>query len=614
MKEAKIEQHGIIGNMRTSALVSIYGAIDFLCFPYVDSPSIFAELMDADRGGSFTIEPDIEELSTRQMYLPDTNILLTRFLWQDGVAELTDFMPVSEGSELTPYCNQIIRQLRVIHGTVRFRVRCAPRFDYGRAKHRVCREKDSVCFRPEGEGNPSVALYASVPMKAEGDDVTADFELKAGDTACFALGAVGEHEIDAAAFLNPDAITAEFNRTMHYWRTWMSKSKYSGHWRETVNRSALVLKLLTSIDHGSVAAAVTFGLPERPGGTRNWDYRYTWLRDSAFAMYAFMRMGFTEEARSFTKWMRERLIAGLESESSDGPLRIMYKMDGSRVDQEVSLDHLGGYQGSVPVRVGNSAVDQLQLDIYGAIFDAIYLSNKYVIGLSNDGWRRITRILEWLEANWNREDEGIWEVRNGRKHFLHSRLMSWVSFDRAIRLALKRSLVAPLERWYKVRDAIHEDILDNFWNEELGSFVQSKGSDHLDASALLMPMLRFISPSDPRWLSTMRCIEERLTEDVLVYRYGSGWDGLDGEEGSFTPCGFWRIECLARQGELEKARLLFEKMLGYANHLGLYSEQLGRTGEQLGNFPQALTHLALISAATYLDRKLTEKPGESTWE
>jgi GH15 family glucan-1,4-alpha-glucosidase len=453
-----------------------------------------------------------------------------------------------------------------------------------------------------------------VPLEASGCDANGTFELKAGESACFAFGAVAKEDTEPSMLLAADRISAEFERTMQYWREWMSKSRYTGHWREVVNRSALALKLLTSVDYGSVAAAATFGLPERIGGTRNWDYRYTWLRDSAFSMYAFMRLGFTGEAGKFTHWLRERVIDGLERNSDNGPLQIMYKMDGSPVDAEQELEAMSGYENSRPVRIGNSAVEQLQLDVYGAIFDAVYLSNKYVNGISDAGWRRVKRTMEWLEHNWDRPDEGIWEVRNGRKHFLHSRVMCWVSFDRMIRLALKRSLAAPLERWYAVRDAIYEDVMQNFWNEELGSFVQFKGSDRLDASAFMMPLLRFISPTDPRWRSTMSKLEEMLTEDVLVYRYGSGWDGLDGEEGSFTACGFWRIESLARSGEVERARLLFEKMLGYANHLGLYSEQLGRTGEQLGNFPQALTHLALISAATYLDRKLSEKPGDSTWE
>jgi GH15 family glucan-1,4-alpha-glucosidase len=265
------------------------------------------------------------------------------------------------------------------------------------------------------------------------------------------------------------------------------------------------------------------------------------------------------------------------------------------------------------VRIGNGATSQLQLDIYGEMMDAIYLANKYSQGISNDGWQRLRQVLDWLSKNWEREDEGIWEVRGGRQHFLHSRLMCWVAFDRAIRLAQKRSLVAPLVEWLAIRDTIHEDIFNHFWSEELQSFVQAKGSNNLDAATLLMPLLRFISPTDPRWLSTMAAIEKHLTEDALVYRYGSGTDGLDGSEGSFIACSFWRIECLARQGEVDKARLLFDKMLGYANHLGLYAEELGPGGEQLGNFPQALTHLALISAATYLDRKLSKDRGE-TWQ
>jgi GH15 family glucan-1,4-alpha-glucosidase len=364
------------------------------------------------------------------------------------------------------------------------------------------------------------------------------------------------------------------------------------------------LKLLFSQAHGSTVAAVTFGLPEKIGGTRNWDYRYTWLRDSSFCLYALVRLGLAGEVSAYTRWLRARLTDGLSAQSEDGPLRVMYRTDGGDHLAEIELDHLTGYRGSRPVRIGNRAAEQLQLDIYGEIMDAVYLSNKYATGISKEGWRRVMRLMDWLSHNWGRPDEGIWEVRNGRKHLLHSRLMCWVAFDRAIRLAHKRSLDGPLVEWYEIRRQIDTDIVENFWDEDLKSFVQAKGEQTVDAALLLMPMLRYISPTDPRWLSTLNRIEKVLTEDSLVFRYASGTDGIDGDEGCFTACSFWFIECLARAGQVDKALLLFNKMLGYANHLGLYSEQLGSSGEHLGNFPQALTHLALISAATFLDRKL----------
>ena len=599
-----IEQHGIIGNMRTAAIVTVEGTIDFFCFPAFDSPSVFAALLDSEKGGSFCIQPNIENVRCKQMYLPDTNILLTRFLSDTGVAELTDFMPIDDTTRPTAYANQIIRMVRVVKGTICFTLRCAPRFDYARGRHTVCKEGDSICFYPEGGEMQSLSLHGTVPLDVDGADAFAEFTLSQGETASFALGQVKPEETGPREVLDTRRMQESFDQTAQYWRNWIRKSVYKGRWREIVNRSALVLKLLSSQEYGATIAAATFGLPESLGGSRNWDYRYSWLRDSSFVLYALVRLGLSGEVRSFATWMRKRVIDGLNTDSPDGPLRIMYRIDGSTQLKEETLDHLAGYKESRPVRIGNGANQQLQLDIYGELMDAFYLSNKYADGVSKDGWRRATKIMEWLGQNWNRPDEGIWEVRSGRRNLLHSRLMCWVAFDRVIRLAGKRSLEAPLVEWYEIRRQINEDILNNFWDEELQSFVQVQGEKAVDASLLLMPMLRFISPTDPRWTSTLARIEDTLSEDSLVFRYPPGSDDMEGEEGSFTACSFWLIEALARGGQVDKARLLFDKMLGYANHLGLYSEQLGRSGEHLGNFPQALTHLALISAATYLDRKL----------
>lgn len=604
MSSQLIENHGVIGNMRSAAMISIGGTIDFFCFPQFDSPTVFAALLDAEKGGFFSIEPQLEGVRCKQQYLPDTNILLTRYLSENGVAELIDFMPVEEGSAEPAYAHQIIRILRVIKGSIRFKVRCAPRFDYARGSHRACKEAESICFHPDGEGLVSLALHATVPLQAEGFDGVADFVLQSGESASFAFGHVKSQEKESTETLERTQIEQRFLRSHQFWRDWIAKSTYRGRWRETVNRSALVLKLLFSQQHGSTVAAVTFGLPEKVGGTRNWDYRFTWLRDSSFCLYALVRLGFSGEVRAYTQWLRARLMDGLALEAQDGPLRVMYKGDGAEAPDEVELDHLSGYRQSRPVRIGNGAVEQLQLDIYGEIMDAVYLSNKYSAGISKDGWRRVIRVMDWLGANWNRPDEGMWEGRGGRKHLLHSRLMCWVAFDRVIRLAEKRSLDAPITQWYDRRRQIDADILENFWDEEINSFVQAKGEKTVDAALLLMPMLRYISPTDPRWLGTLARIEKCLAEDCLVSRYASGSDGIDGDEASFTACSFWLIECLARAGQVDRAHLLFDKMLGYANHLGLYSEQLGSDGEHLGNFPQALTHLALISAATYLDRKL----------
>ena len=599
-----IENYGVIGNMRSIALVGIDGSIDFLCYPDFDSPTVFAGLLDDERGGRFQIQPQLVEMRVRQLYLPDTNILLTRFLSDEGVAELTDYMPIGMRVEEP---NEIVRRVSVIRGTVHFKMHCQPRFDYARSGHRIEIGDGRATFFPASDLCPPMALYSSVAMEQQSESVIAQFSLQAGETATFVFGEVlREGQPPEMKFLD-----LRLRETSHFWKTWIGKSNYKGRWREMINRSALLLKLLISRKHGSLIAAPTFSLPEHIGGVRNWDYRYTWLRDASFTLYALIRLGFVDETEAFIRWLKDRL----SDDAERGPLQVMYGIDGRQKLDEIELDNLRGYENSRSVRLGNAAYQQLQLDIYGEMMDCVYLANKYGTASSYVGWQNVQRILEWLEKNWQRPDEGIWEVRGGGREFLHSRLMCWVAFDRALRLAQKRSLSGPLATWMHTRDKIREDIFTNFWDESLQSFVQSKGSKDLDASALLMPLMRFISPVDPMWRSTMKAIEGRLVEDTLVRRYEAERtqvDGLPGTEGSFTACSFWYVECLARAGELEKAQLLFEKLLGYANHLGLYSEELGPNGRHLGNFPQAFTHLALISAATYLDRALSGR-SEEVW-
>jgi GH15 family glucan-1,4-alpha-glucosidase len=593
----QIENYGVIGNMQSIALVGMNGSIDFLCYPDFDSPTVFAALLDDQRGGRFEIRPQLTNMRVRQLYLPDTNILLTRFLAEEGVAELMDYMPIEKNGAQP---NEIVRMVSVIRGNVRFNMRCQPRFNYAASNHEVQTSDQCATFFPAHKGCSPMSLYSSIAITAQSQDVTAEFSLQGGQTATFVFGGVRPEEEQPEMEL----LGQRLLDTAQFWKTWISKSNYRGRWREMVHRSALVLKLLISRKHGSLIAAPTFSLPESIGGVRNWDYRFTWLRDATFALYALIRLGFIEETEAFIEWIKERL----GDDAQRGPLQVMYGLNGRQQLDEISLDHLCGYENSQPVRIGNAAYQQLQLDIYGEMMDSVYLANKYGHGISHAGWQNVHRVLEWLRENWRRPDEGIWEVRGGPREFLHSRVMCWVAFDRALRLADKRSLSGPLDVWQCTRDEIRNDIFTNFWDDELQSFVQAKGTKDLDASTLLMPMMRFISPVDPMWLSTMRAIEKHLIEDTLVRRYEvdrTHVDGLPGTEGSFTACSFWYVECLARADELEKAQLLFEKLLGYANHLGLYSEELGANGRHLGNFPQAFTHLALISAATYLDRALS---------
>lgn len=593
-----IEDYAIIGDLHTVALVGLNGSIDFMCFPHLDSPSIFARILDYDHGGYFQIRPLIEGYQEKQLYLPDTNILLTRFLSDEGVAEVSDFMPV-ESSD--PH-HELVRRAKTVAGEMEFEVICKPAFDYGRASHKVERGSGGeVLFISENDSDPVLRLICDVPCEVSDGAILAHFKLSEGETASFVLEEVVEGKESPGS--DPDFVSRSFLQTVNFWHDWIEASNYNGLWREEVNRSALVLKLLTSQKFGSIAAAATFGLPEIIGGVRNWDYRYAWIRDASFSLYALLRLGFTGEANKFMHWIDERA----HELAPDGSLQVIYRLDGGHKLPESTLEHFEGYRQSSPVRIGNDAYRQMQLDIYGELMDSVYLANKYAEPISNSLWQNLVRLLDWLCNNWNQPDEGIWEVRGGKQHFLHSRLMSWVALDRGLRLAAKRSLPAPISRWRAERDTIYHDIHENFWDADQAAFVQYLGSKALDASSLLMPLVRFISPTDPRWLKHLQAIEKTLVSDSLVYRYNVGAsapDGLVGEEGTFSICTFWYVECLSRSGQVEKARFYFEKMLGYANHVGLFAEELGRRGEHLGNTPQAFTHLALISAAYDINRRL----------
>lgn len=601
-----IENYAVIGDLNTVALVGLNGSIDFMCFPDFDSPTIFAAILDTQKGGFFRLSP-VAESSTvkqKQMYLPDTNVLLTRFLQEDGIGELTDFMPVE-----TMYIGkELIRSVTCVHGHLEFKMECCPRFDYGRSNHSIKRvNENEILFIEEVKPHTVLRLITSIPIQINDRDAVATFTLDTGDKATFMLEHVTDDRsraVDLKVFVEESLFG-----TINFWKDWVSKSHYNGRWMETVNRSALVLKLMTSDKYGSVVAAPTFGLPEEIGGVRNWDYRYTWIRDASFTIYTLLKLGYRKEARRFIDWI-EKQCNDIEDA---GSLRLMYTIDGRKELMETELHHLEGYKQSKPVRIGNGAHDQIQLDIYGELLDAIYLYDKHAEPISYELWLNISRQVHWVCDHWKLEDQGIWEVRGGKREFLYSRLMCWVAIDRAMKIAHRHSYPLP-SRWQFERDEIFNCIHNEFWNSDLKCFVQYKGSETVDAATLLMPLVRFIGPKDPRWLSTLKRIEEKLVSDSLVYRYrtDAAFDGLTGGEGTFSMCTFWYVECLAKSGQLNKARLYFEKMLGYANHVGLYAEQLGLQGEHLGNFPQAFTHLGLISAALSLDAQLDDQRNKET--
>ncbi len=602
-----IEDYGIVGNMRTAALVGRNGSIDWLCVPRFDSPSVFGALLDDRKGGRFRITPTREGFAAKQFYWPDTNVLVTRFLAEEGVGEIVDFMPVS-AREDDPLIHALVRRVTVARGAMEFRVECLPAFNYARDPHELRVERGGARFSSDGL---HLELTGGAPLARFESGVAATFALDEGQSLSFVLRPV-ESGAATKTFTDKQA-AAEFRRTVSFWRHWLGQCTYHGRWREMINRSALALKLLTYQPTGAVIAAVTCSLPERVGGPRNWDYRYTWIRDAAFTIYALMRIGFTEEAAHFMGWLEAR-CRELEP---DGSLQVMYGIDGRHDIPEETLPHLEGYRGSGPVRIGNAAARQLQLDIYGELLDSVYLFNKYGTPISYELWRYLRRLTDWVCRNWQREDEGLWETRAGRRHYVYSKVMCWVALDRALRLADQRSFPADRRRWLAVRDEIYEQVMTRGYSAERKSFVQSYGATSLDASTLMLPLVFFVSPTDPQILSSLDAINRSprrggLVSNSLVHRYDvkDAPDGLPGDEGTFNICTFWLVEAMARAAgrtrhvHRHEARIIFEQMLGYANHLGLFAEETGPRGEALGNFPQAFTHLGLISAGVNLDRAL----------
>jgi GH15 family glucan-1,4-alpha-glucosidase len=602
-----ISEHGLIGDLQTAALVTSDGTVDFFCCPRFDSPSVFASLLDADRGGYCSIRPASDGYVSRQLYFPNTAMLITRFMTPDGVGEVLDFMPVIEGKPTDRH--RLVRHLRVARGTMRFQLEIQPRFDYGRAAHTIEAHDAGAIFRAENgthltmhtSGQRRAVAEGGVVIEQAGDGLRATLSLREGESG---RGVVLESMGGEPQSFAPEELDRMAQETAAYWKRWLGRSTYTGRWREMVNRSAMTLKLLTYEPTGAPVAAATFGLPEQAGGERNWDYRYTWIRDGSLTIHALAGLGYLEEAARFGVWMRDR--AAEQAGSASGPLKIMYRVDGTSDLVEENLDHFEGWRGSRPVRIGNGAADQLQLDIYGEAMNALDTGNGHGLPIAHQGWQALSRIMDWICDNWDQPDEGIWETRGGRKNFTYGRFQCWVALDRAIRMAERTGRPANIAKWVIERDRLYNQIMERGWNPKVEAFTQHYDTEVMDSSLLFMPIEGFVEARDPMWLSTLRAMDRELVSDSLVYRYNpaASPDGLHGDEGTFSLCTFLYVDALARAGRLDEAVLTFEKMQTYANHLGLFSEEIGSSGEQLGNFPQAFTHLSLINAAITLNREL----------
>jgi GH15 family glucan-1,4-alpha-glucosidase len=598
-----IADHGLIGDLQTAALVATDGTLDWFCCPRFDSPSVFARLLDHGRGGHFCITPEREACVVKQLYFPGTAILVTRFMADDGVAEVSDFMPIPDRPEVATNRHRIVRLVRGVRGEMALNFHCAPRFDYARGQHAVViTEHGAVLIGP----GTTLTLHGAEGLERCGDDVKLTRVVRPNDV----VGVILESDAETPPRpVGADELERLFEETATFWRSWIGRSTYRGRWREMVDRSAMALKLMTYAPTGALVAAPTAALPEQPGGERNWDYRFAWVRDTSLSIRALLALGYQAEAEQFMTWLRDRVEQSVGT--SSGPLKIMYRVDGTSDLVEESLDHLAGYRDSRPVRIGNGAADQLQLDIYGEAMMALRTVSDLHKIVGHAGWKALQHVTDWVAEHWDQPDEGIWETRGGRHSFTYGRVMCWVALDGAIRLASELGRPANLAGWVAARDAIYEQVLTCCWNPKRRAFVQYPGSDVVDASILMMPISGFTVPRDPLWLATLDAIEEELVSDSLVYRYNpsASPDGLSGNEGTFSICTFWYANALARSDRLDKSRYCFEKMLTYANHLGLFSEEIGPTGEQLGNFPQAFSHLALIGAAVQLDAALNRAGG-----
>ncbi|KAL6866577.1 family 15 glycoside hydrolase [Trichoderma novae-zelandiae] len=648
-----IEDYGIVGNMHTCALVGLDGSIDFMCWPDFDSPSVFCRLLDKNKGGYFGISPAPDVgCTTKQQYLPSSCILQTRYIHEDGVVDVVDFFPrpksakvMTKGYKQNAYREATnvqeelkkwtVRRVECIRGSLPIDVEIFPAFGYGLDPHQTtllrdkhtCEHRESkiatfhskhvqlqldvAVDKAYGHNYPDIPFQKVMKEGMLGEGITSRFTLTAGQSVSFILrNDIPNHITEV---ITDEVLDVQQHDTQTFWYNFISQSKYKGRWREVVSRSLMILKLLTYEPTGAIIAAPTFSLPEDIGGVRNWDYRYSWVRDSSFTIYILLRLGFKAEADAYMEFIMERFT---QSVGPDGGLPIMFTIRGETDIPEITLDHFEGYRGSAPVRIGNGAAFHLQFDVYGELMDSIYLYNKYGKPVSWDIWCAVRRMLDYVLTIIGQTDMSIWEVRGDKQRFTISQIMLWVAFDRGLRLADKRCLPCPNRaKWLEARDNLYEEIMEKGYNTEMKAFIQSyEANTLLDSSILLAPLVFFISPSDPRFTNTLNRImlppeEGGLTSTGLVFRYDTDIsdDGVGGRDGAFSICTFWLVEALTRASihepkYLPRALNLFQNMLQFSNHLSMFSEEISRSGEQLGNTPQAFSHLSLISAAFNLDR------------
>jgi GH15 family glucan-1,4-alpha-glucosidase len=598
---ARIEDYALLGDTHSAGLVSLDGSIDWLCLPRFDSGAVFAALLDERRGGRWRIAP-AGEFSSRRRYRKHTLVLETIFETASGSAAVIDCLPLEEHSDprlprqVFPY-EVVVRIVRGLEGRVAFSMLYQPLFDYGYVTPLLRREDDAV----EAIGGPDAfVLRAQVPLHIDEGSATAGFEIGDGESVAF-IAAYRPSHVMPETPVAPEDCDLLVETTTEYWRRWAARCSYDGPWREVIIRSLLTLKALTYSPTGGIVAAPTTSLPEALGGVRNWDYRYCWLRDATFTLDVLLEHGYTAEAQEWRSWLR-RAVAG---EPED--LQIMYGVRGERRLIEHELDWLDGYEGSSPVRAGNKAHEQFQLDVYGEVMDSFHSARRAGLETDHPAWALEANIVEFVCEHWDEPDEGIWEVRSGRKHFVHSKVMAWVAVDRGIAAVERWGEEGPLDRWTRVRDDIRAQVIERGYNSDRGTFVRTYGSSELDAALLMLPLVGFVPADDPRMRRTIDAIAEELVSDGLVLRYRSSEasDGLPAGEGTFLMCTFWLADCYVLLGRHREARALFERLLGLCNDVGLLAEQYDTHAKRLvGNFPQAFSHTGLVTTAAALAEKI----------